>query len=326
MLYHIDRYQKQGYTQIWLQAITVLLVVLVAQSQDEEVISLSTTACDPSQDDCSCLDTQPPNMTLTCSLISENNLCEVPAVTDGDYCQRSCGTCVKCFTSNLGCECLSKWEYKEKMYSGCVNPDKDEIGSWCEIDQESCKSYKPKKYDYCAEDCTVQDLGNNTSQPTSRVSLTSEQDVASPPPPAENESAREGIQIGALTRTQIILVNQGSTMVNLTGWYLKTTYEELEFKGKGDGKCTKTVVEPNERVVIEIPSSEEVEDNLKNDCSLSNSLFRFNTLKLIDIYAQTVSEIDLGQSPLSNLNLLLSYCLQNGEYVLVSKLFCEYLS
>eukprot|EP01026_Neomeris_dumetosa_P065993 TRINITY_DN635_c0_g1_i11.p1 TRINITY_DN635_c0_g1~~TRINITY_DN635_c0_g1_i11.p1 ORF type:complete len:313 (+),score=17.34 TRINITY_DN635_c0_g1_i11:139-1077(+) len=312
MLYHIDRYQKQGYTQIWLQAITVLLVVLVAQSQDEEVISLSTTACDPSQDDCSCLDTQPPNMTLTCSLISENNLCEVPAVTDGDYCQRSCGTCVKCFTSNLGCECLSKWEYKEKMYSGCVNPDKDEIGSWCEIDQESCKSYKPKKYDYCAEDCTVQD-------------------VASPLSPSEFESGREGVQIGAVTTNQIVVVNQGSTMINLTGWYLETSYEALEFKERGDGKCTKAVLQPNERVVIEIPSSssttEQVEDHLKNDCKLSRSYSSLRELRLIDMYIQTVSEIDLVQYPHSGLkNLLVSYCLQNGQYVLISKLFCEYLS
>eukprot|EP01024_Parvocaulis_polyphysoides_P040617 TRINITY_DN3700_c0_g1_i13.p1 TRINITY_DN3700_c0_g1~~TRINITY_DN3700_c0_g1_i13.p1 ORF type:complete len:291 (+),score=7.68 TRINITY_DN3700_c0_g1_i13:38-874(+) len=278
-------------------------------------------------------------MTLTCSLISENNLCEVPAVTDGDYCQRSCGTCVKCFTSNLGCQCLSKWEYKDKMYSGCENPDQDDKGSWCEIDKDSCTGYKFKSYHYCAEDCTVQDLRNTAQQP-SRVSLTSEQD-ASPPPPSENESVREGIQIGAVTSNQIILVNQGSTVINLTGWYLETEWEVLEFREKGDKVCTKSFLEPKDKIVIQIaPASSlnffmqfssvqnqnlQEDNNLKNDCNLS-SQYQFFQLRLFDVYTQLVSQIDLLQYPLSSLNELTSYCLQDGGYVKITKLQCEYFS
>eukprot|EP01024_Parvocaulis_polyphysoides_P009994 TRINITY_DN13288_c0_g4_i3.p1 TRINITY_DN13288_c0_g4~~TRINITY_DN13288_c0_g4_i3.p1 ORF type:complete len:358 (+),score=33.26 TRINITY_DN13288_c0_g4_i3:60-1076(+) len=49
----------------------------------------------------------------------------------------------ECYQSERQCQCKAEWEfggefYGVQIYSGCANPDKDILSTWCIVDEETC--------------------------------------------------------------------------------------------------------------------------------------------------------------------------------------------
>eukprot|EP01025_Chloroclados_australasicus_P065413 TRINITY_DN8913_c0_g2_i4.p1 TRINITY_DN8913_c0_g2~~TRINITY_DN8913_c0_g2_i4.p1 ORF type:complete len:571 (-),score=72.72 TRINITY_DN8913_c0_g2_i4:3381-5093(-) len=107
-----------------------------------------------------CKDKLPPTefgVPIQCSQVVESQSCQQENILQGDYCALSCGRCAKCSSTLAGCQCqLPDWTFQisGEVYVGCANPDNDQNGPWCLVDERTCEgSPAGKGYDYCDPTC-----------------------------------------------------------------------------------------------------------------------------------------------------------------------------
>eukprot|EP01024_Parvocaulis_polyphysoides_P060087 TRINITY_DN6521_c2_g1_i4.p2 TRINITY_DN6521_c2_g1~~TRINITY_DN6521_c2_g1_i4.p2 ORF type:complete len:326 (-),score=28.02 TRINITY_DN6521_c2_g1_i4:1079-2056(-) len=321
-------YNQQLINMLYTTLIILNIIIFSTLGQDDETVRMSTTACDPQNANCSqtpCQDVAPTSMTLTCEQVATNNLCELQSITDGKFCQKSCGTCdgdpKKCFTTMFGCECLKNWEFQSKSFSGCENPDNDAYGSWCEIKPNSCSeveqntAHRIKIYDYCAENCAAIQL-----IPPQIPQVQEKSPVVAPPTASKPEASNYDVKIVAVSGTAVVITNFGQSQVDLTGWkfvnenmFGRTTYGIF-----GVDKCFPTILKAGEplRLIISDSSTTQQCDELKN--------FQYSSvIVLLDDQERAISRVNFGFN-FNNIQLAVFCRNGNGVYDIVDGSQCEW--
>ncbi|GIM06258.1 hypothetical protein Vretimale_10616 [Volvox reticuliferus] len=62
-----------------------------------------------------------------------------------------------CMATRGGCRCKASWSFKGQQLNGCSNPDGDEVGLWCPVEQDgNCQSAINGYWDYCVPEANSQ--------------------------------------------------------------------------------------------------------------------------------------------------------------------------
>eukprot|EP01025_Chloroclados_australasicus_P038086 TRINITY_DN38_c1_g1_i1.p1 TRINITY_DN38_c1_g1~~TRINITY_DN38_c1_g1_i1.p1 ORF type:complete len:336 (-),score=6.11 TRINITY_DN38_c1_g1_i1:195-1097(-) len=282
----------------------------------QESFRLSTQGCDNSIQDCSnpCSDESPPGLSLTCLDVFTLDLC---SAIDPEYCQSSCGKCGKCFTSVLGCQCAQNWTLGQSEYSGCENPDQDELGSWCEIVPGSCAgigsdgaSYTPKKYDYCAADCkpitieapsdVSQDLAVPVDEPVSGPVVECYQGFSAPVP------AKPKVVITVISRRIVAITNFDDEEIDMNEWIFLAPEQP---QATISSTCQYRRIASQETKFI---------DYGFYTCQIDSIPSQY--LRLVDSDERVINNVevpDLGDDQV--------LCYQDGQHQVVSTLDCQWL-
>eukprot|EP01023_Acetabularia_acetabulum_P065673 TRINITY_DN8727_c0_g1_i3.p2 TRINITY_DN8727_c0_g1~~TRINITY_DN8727_c0_g1_i3.p2 ORF type:complete len:318 (-),score=13.91 TRINITY_DN8727_c0_g1_i3:31-984(-) len=315
-------------TQLFFYHLISLFTLAISQ----ESIRFATTGCNPQLQDCeknegNCVDVAPTNMTLTCKQIVDNQLCSfldrLSRITaQGGYCKVSCGTCGKCNTTMLGCQCQEDWTFGQEKFQGCANPDDDKFGSWCAIIPDSCvglsnTSYQIKKYDYCSKECSQEyKIIPTSANSTQNLDVAATASATSCTQVYSGETSpkipgKPNVKITVVGSRVFVITNFEQETVSMEGWKILdgVPSTQLEFSSRCAGTANYT-----------IPAQENIYFKYGiGSCAVSTPVSYTKYLRLVDRDERVISNVNIQGITADQV-----ICYQNGKHDLVNILECKW--
>ncbi|KXZ54950.1 hypothetical protein GPECTOR_3g119 [Gonium pectorale] len=115
-----------------------------------------------------------------------------------------------CQKTRSGCRCRSSWSFRGQRLAGCANPDGDEAGLWCPVEQDgNCASAINGYWDYCAAGLQESNCAAEFPRPPS-------------PPPATPRPPSTPCGPGAVTQSGSFCASEAWALLRPDGTFNET--------------------------------------------------------------------------------------------------------